>query len=99
MHAENQRKKKYDLTQTIAGERDRGDPDGDLPHATTPAEKKREIFQKKGRRGKFHKQDAQRKAALKGENAAEGEATKFKILGDDAPRTDDSKNDKIRDGV
>ena len=51
MHAENQRKKKYDLTQTIAGERDRGDPDGDLPHATTPAEKKEKSFKKRAGEG------------------------------------------------
>ena len=44
MHTQNQRKKKYDLTQTIARERDRGDPDGDLPHATTPAKKKEKYF-------------------------------------------------------
>ena len=86
------------MTQTISGEKDRGDPGGDLPHATTPAEKKRNLS-KKGRKGKFHNQDAQRKAALNGKNTVEGEAIEPKILGDTVPRTDHSTNDKMRDGV
>ena len=89
---------KCDLTQTIAGEKDRGDPDGDLPHATASAEKRINLS-KKGRKGKFHNQDAQRKVALKGKNTVEGEMTEPKILGDTVPRTDHSTNDKMRDGV
>ena len=77
---------------------DRGDPDGDLPHATTPAERRRNLS-KKGWKHKFHNMDDQSKAALKGKNNVEGKATEPKILGDTAPRTDHSTNDKMRDGV
>ena len=56
-HAYNQQKKKRDLTQTISGEKDGGDPTGDLPHAINPAEKRRNLS-KKGRKRKFHEQDA-----------------------------------------
>ena len=36
---------------------------------------------------------------MKGLDNVEGEATEPKILGDTVPRTDHSKNDKMRDGV
>ena len=60
------------LTQTVVGEKDRGDPDSDLPRAITPAEKQK-IFQRRAGK-KVHKHDAKRKAMLKGENTMEGEA-------------------------
>ena len=69
-----------------------------IPHATTPAEKRRNLS-KKGRKEKFHEQDAQRKAVLKGKNNVEGEATETKILGNTVLRMDHSTNDKMRDGV
>ena len=61
--------------------------------------KKRRNISKKGRKGKYYKQDAQRKAAFKGKNTVEGEATEPKILGDTVPRTNHSTNDILRDGV
>ena len=98
IHARNQRQKKRHLTQAISGEMDRGDPDGDLPHAATPAERRRNLS-KKGRKQKFHNRHDQRKAALKGTNTVEGEETEPKLLVETARRTDHSQNDKMRDGV